>query len=208
MRIRTPLTVLAATITLGALMGTGPVPTYSTRTILEAMLAQSADPNQLEEQQASYQVFIDTAVVYVNAFDTMMLEADDALRTLERAPADDAAPPKNGEPRFLDSKRAREDYQKELKEYAKSVKMVEAGAKAKMPADRADAVRAMVRAAKSDERALVEVGKYIATRGDDKHEEFAKARAKLNSVRGGPLSLLRVQALNQLGIATQVIPFG
>ena len=39
------------------------------------------------------------------------------------------------------------------------------------------------------------------------HEEFAKARAKLNSVRSGPLSLLRVQALNQLGIATQVIPF-
>ena len=139
MRIRTPLTVLAASVTLGALMGTGPVPTHSTRAILEAMLAQSADPNQLEEQRASYQVFIDTAVVYVNAFDTMMLEADDAVRTLERAPADDAAPPKNGEPRFLDSKRAREDYQKELKEYAKSVKMVEAGAKAKMPADRADA---------------------------------------------------------------------
>ncbi|MFM8698306.1 MAG: hypothetical protein ACKOF7_06515 [Phycisphaerales bacterium] len=207
MRIRTPLTVLAATVTLGALMGTGPVPTHSTRAILEAMLAQSADPNQLEEQRASYQVFVDTAVVYVNSFDTMMLEADDAVRTLERAPADGAAPPKNGEPRFLDSKRAREDYQKELKEYAKSVKMVEAGAKAKMPADRADAVRAMVRAAKSDERALVEVGKYIATRGDDKHEEFAKARAKLNSVRTGPLSLLRVQALNQLGIATQVIPF-
>ena len=65
----------------------------------------------------------------------------------------------------------------------------------------------MVRAVKSDERALGEVGKYIATRGDDKHEEFAKARAKLNSVRGGPLSLLRVQALNQLGIATQAIPF-
>ena len=207
MHIRTPLTVLAATATLGALMGTAPVPTHSTRAILEAMLAQSADPNQLEEQRASYQVFIDTAVVYVSAFDTMMLEADDAVRTLERAPADDAAPPKNGEPRFLDSKRAREDYQKELKEYAKSVKMVEAGAKAKMPADRADAVRAMVRAAKSDERALGEVGKYIATRGDDKHEEFAKARAKLNSVRTGPLSLLRVQALNQLGIATQVIPF-
>jgi len=207
MHIRTPLTVLAATATLGALMGTAPVPTHSTRAILEAMLAQSADPNQLEEQRASYQVFVDTAVVYVNAFDTMMLEADDAVRTLERAPADDAAPPKNGEPRFLDSKRAREDYQKELKEYAKSVKMVEAGAKAKMPADRADAVRAMVRAAKSDERALGEVGKYIATRGNDKHEEFAKARAKLNSVRSGPLSLLRVQALNQLGIATQAIPF-
>lgn len=207
MHIRTPLTVLAASATLGALMGTAPVPTHSTRAILEAMLAQSADPNQLEEQRASYQVFVDTAVVYVNAFDTMMLEADDAVRTLERAPADDAAPPKNGEPRFLDSKRAREDYQKELKEYAKSVKMVEAGAKAKMPADRADAVRAMVRAAKSDERALGEVGKYIATRGDDKHEEFAKARAKLNSVRSGPLSLLRVQALNQLGIATQAIPF-
>lgn len=207
MHIRTPLTVLAASATLGALMGTAPVPTHSTRAILEAMLAQSADPNQLEEQRASYQVFVDTAVVYVNAFDTMMLEADDAVRTLERAPADDAAPPKNGEPRFLDSKRAREDYQKELKEYAKSVKMVEAGAKAKMPADRADAVRAMVRAAKSDERALGEVGKYIATRGDDKHEEFAKARAKLNSVRSGPLSLLRVQALNQLGVATQAIPF-
>jgi hypothetical protein len=207
MRIRTPLTVLAATATLGALMGTAPVPTHSTRAILEAMLAQSADPNQLEEQRASYQVFIDTAVVYVSAFDTMMLEADDAVRTLERAPADNAAPTKNGEPRFLDSKRAREDYQKELKEYAKSVKMVEAGAKAKVPADRADAVRAMVRAVKSDERALVEVGKYISSRGDEKHEEFAKARAKLNSVRTGPLSLLRVQALNQLGIATQVIPF-
>ena len=207
MHIRTPLTVLAATATLGALMGTAPVPTHSTRAILEAMLAQSADPNQLEEQRASYQVFIDTAVVYVSAFDTVMLEADDAVRTLERAPADNAAPTKNGEPRFLDSKRAREDYQKELKEYAKSVKMVEAGAKAKVPADRADAVRAMVRAVKSDERALVEVGKYIASRGDEKHEEFAKARAKLNSVRTGPLSLLRVQALNQLGIATQVIPF-
>lgn len=207
MRIRTPLTVLAATATLGALMGTAPVPTHSTRAILEAMLAQSADPNQLEEQRASYQVFVDTAVVYVSSFDTMMLEAEDAVRTLERAPADNAAPPKNGEPRFLDSKRAREDYQKELKEYAKSVKMVEAGAKAKMPADRADAVRAMVRAAKSDERALMEVGKYIASRGDEKHEEFAKARAKLNSVRTGPLSLLRVQALNQLGIATQIIPF-
>ena len=207
MRIRTPLTVLAATATLGALMGTGPVPVHSSRAILEAMLAQAVDPNQLEEQRASYQVFVDTAVVYVNSFDTMMLEADDAVRTLERAPADNAAPTKNGEPRFLDSKRAREDYQKELKEYAKSVKMVEAGAKAKMPADRADAVRAMVRAAKSDERALVEVGKYLAARGDEKHEEFAKARAKLNSVRTGPLSLLRVQALNQLGIATQVIPF-
>lgn len=207
MRIRTPLTVLAASVTLGALMGTGPVPTHSTRAILEAMLAQSADPNQLEEQRASYQVFIDTAVVYVNAFDTMMLEADDAVRTLERAPADDAAPPKNGEPRFLDSKRAREDYQKELKEYAKSVKMVEAGAKAKMPPDRSDAVRAMVRAVKSDERALEEVGKYIAVRGDDKHEEFAKARAKLNSVRNGPLSLLRVQALNLLGIPAMSIPY-
>jgi len=207
MRIRTPLTVLAASVTLGALMGTGPVPTHSTRAILEAMLAQSADPNQLEEQRASYQVFIDTAVVYVNAFDTMMLEADDAVRTLERAPADDAAPPKNGEPRFLDSKRAREDYQRELKEYARSVKMVEAGAKAKMPADRTDAVRAMVRAVKSDERALGEVGKYIATRGDDKHEEFAKARAKLNSVRNGPLSLLRVQALNLLGIPATTIPY-
>ncbi|MFM9145280.1 MAG: hypothetical protein ACKORL_07960, partial [Phycisphaerales bacterium] len=81
-----------------------------------------------------------------------------------------------------------------------------AGAKGRMPTERSDAVRAMVRAVKSDERALKEVGEYIARRGNDKHEEFAKARAKLNSVRTGPLSLLRVQALNQLGIATQVIP--
>lgn len=207
MRLRTPLTVLAATVTLGALMGTGPVPTHSTRAILEAMLAQSSDPNQLEEQKASFNVFVDTAVVYVNAFDTMMLEADDAVRTLERAPADDAAPRKGAGPRFLDSKRAREDYQKEMKEFGKAVKMVEAGAKAKMPPDRSDAVRAMVRAVKSDERALEEVGKYIATRGDDKHEEFAKARAKLNSVRNGPLSLLRVQALNLLGIPAMSIPY-
>lgn len=199
---RTLIVALSAVASSGLMLGMAE-PRHDASAIVAALLAQSpsADERQRAEERTSYLEFVEVAVEYVGEFDTVVLEADDAVRTCERSPADDA--PKGGKPRFLDAQRARDKFSAELKQYGKAVEKLQNGAKAKMPADREDAVRAMARASKSDQKALGEVLEYLRSRGHDKHEEFAKARSKLNSVRSGPIAGLRINALRALGISTE-----
>jgi hypothetical protein len=62
-------------------------------------------------------------------------------------------------------------------------------------------VKDLVRASEADVRALKAINQYLAARGDDKHEEVAKARAKYRLLREGLLSMQRLKALRTLGLA-------
>ena len=70
-----------------------------------------------------------------------------------------------------------------------------------MPEDEASRVKDLVRASEADVRALKAINQYLAARGDDKHEEVAKARAKYRLLREGLLSMQRLKALRTLGLA-------
>ena len=69
-----------------------------------------------------------------------------------------------------------------------------------MPEEEQSAARALARASDADVRALKAINEYVASRGDDKHEEIAKARAKLKLVRDGLLASQRMKALKALGL--------
>ena len=152
-----------------------------------------------DERTASLEAFKDAAMRYAEELDTVLLEADDAVSTCERAPANGAAI--GGTPRHLEAKRARADFLKDVTKFERSVEALQRKARAPMPEDDAAKVKDLVRASEADVRALKAINEYLAARGDDKHEEVAKARAKYRGLREGLLSMQRLKALRALGLA-------
>ena len=152
-----------------------------------------------DERTASLEAFKDAAMRYAEELDTVLLEADDAVSTCERAPANGAAI--GGTPRHLEAKRARADFLKDVTKFERSVDALQRKARAPMPEDDAAKVKDLVRASEADVRALKAINEYLAARGDDKHEEVAKARAKYRLLREGLLSMQRLKALRALGLA-------
>lgn len=154
-------------------------------------------PNE-DERSAALEEIRDAVMVYADELDTVLLEAEDAVSTCERAPANGATV--GGRPRFLEAQRARAAFSKDLARFERAVRSLERTAAAPVPARDAASVRSLVRAAQADLRALDGVADYLAARGDDKHEEVAKARAKLKSLRDGLLSVQRQHALRGIGL--------
>jgi hypothetical protein len=152
-----------------------------------------------EERAASLEAFKDAAMVYVEELDTILLEADDAVSTCERAPPNGAAI--GGTPRHLEAKRARTKFAKDVAAFERKAEALDRKAQAPMPEDEASRVKDLVRASEADVRALKAINQYLAARGDDKHEEVAKARAKYRLLREGLLSMQRLKALRALGLA-------
>ena len=167
---------------------------------LSAQLVSSTQEALVDEERiASLEAFKDAAMRYAEELDTVLLEADDAVSTCERAPANGAAI--GGTPRHLEAKRARADFLKDVTKFERSVDALQRKARAPMPEDDAAKVKDLVRASEADVRALKAINEYLAARGDDKHEEVAKARAKYRLLREGLLSMQRLKALRALGLA-------
>ena len=152
-----------------------------------------------DERAAAFEAFKDAAMVYAEELDTVLLEADDAVSTCERAPANGAAI--GGAPRHLEAKRARTKFAKDVTAFERRAEALDRKAQAPMPEDEAAKVKDLVRASEADVRALKAINEYLAARGDDKHEEVAKARAKYRLLREGLLSMQRLKALRALGLA-------
>ncbi len=151
-----------------------------------------------EERRESLEALRDAALRYVEELDTVLLEAEDVVSTCERSPANGAAI--GGPPRHLEAKRARARFAKDVAAFERAA--VSLGRRAAAPVPEVDepAARALARAAEADLRALKAINEYVACRGDDKHEEVAKARAKLRLVREGLLASQRMKALRALGL--------
>lgn len=151
-----------------------------------------------EERRESLEALRDAALRYVEDLDTVLLEAEDVVSTCERSPANGAAI--GGPPRHLEAKRARARFAKDVAAFERAADALERRAKAPVPEAEEPAARALVRASEADVRALKAINEYVASRGDDKHEEVAKARAKLKLVREGLLASQRMKALKALGL--------
>lgn len=174
------------------------VPAPATETARPRTLEVNPEPTD-EERAESLEAFKDAAMVYAEELDTILLEADDAVGTCERAPANGAAI--GGTPRHLEAKRARSKFAKDVAAFERKAEALERAARKPMPEPDAVKVKDLVRASEADVRALKAIGQYLAARGDDKHEEVAKARAKYRMLREGLLSMQRLKALRGLGLA-------
>jgi hypothetical protein len=151
-----------------------------------------------EERRESLEQLRDAALRYVEELDTVLLEAEDVVSTCERSPANGAAI--GGPPRHLEAKRARARFAKDVAAFERAADALERRAKAPVPEEDQSAARALARASDADVRALKAINEYVASRGDDKHEEVAKARAKLKLMRDGLLASQRMKALKALGL--------
>lgn len=170
----------------------GPMPGTRNGTPREA---QDNDPSDAE---AALERFKALATEYVDSVDTIMIEAEDAVATCEKSPKNDTTP--GGRPRFLEAQRARTAFGKHIQSFEKSVKAIAAAAKPASKASRGELAQAMVRSSSADLKAVESIADYLNARGNDKHEEFAKARAKLTSLKSGALAQVRSTALRDLGI--------
>lgn len=151
-----------------------------------------------EERRDSLEALRDAALRYIEDLDTVLLEAEDVVSTCERSPANGAAI--GGPPRHLEAKRARARFAKDVAAFERSADALGRRAKAPVPEAEESAARALARASEADVRALKAINEYVTSRGDDKHEEVAKARAKLKLVREGLLASQRMKALKALGL--------
>jgi hypothetical protein len=151
------------------------------------------DASNPEERAKALERVRDAAAEYSDEVHTVALEAEDAVSACEKSPPDRAV--SGAEPRFLEAKRARTAFGKEVQRFAAVARKLETAAKAPMPEGRQEAVQALVRAVQADVRAINAIKGYLGSRGDDKHQDFAKARAKLASMTGGELAAERRSAL-------------
>lgn len=157
------------------------------------------NPEATEEvRRDSLEALRDAALRYVEELDTVLLEAEDVVSTCERSPSNGAAI--GGPPRHLEAKRARARFAKDVAAFERAAVALERKARVPVPEAEESAARALVRASEADVRALKAINEYVASRGDDKHEEVAKARAKLKLVREGLLASQRTKALKALGL--------
>jgi hypothetical protein len=199
---RTALAVLLAAVTLAFTAGAGAKPGQRPGARATNAAAQDDRPNDpAAEAEAAFERFQAVATEYVDSLDTVLIEAEDAVGTCERSPRNDAQ--SGGKPRFLEAQRARGAFAKQVDAFEKSVKAVATAAKPTMPVHRADAAKSLVRASATDLKALETITDYLSARGSDKHEEYAKARAKLTSLKTGALADVRATALRDIGIRTR-----
>jgi len=184
----------------------GPVRAEPPRASLPDAVASTPRPRAFEvnpeaseeERRDSLEALRDAALRYVEDLDTVLLEAEDVVSTCERSPANGAAI--GGPPRHLEAKRARARFAKDVAAFERSADALGRQAKAPVPEAEESAARALARASEADVRALKAINEYVTSRGDDKHEEVAKARAKLKLVREGLLASQRMKALKALGL--------
>jgi hypothetical protein len=173
--------------------GAGEAPSASSGTRTPAGKARANDGASPEERAKALERLRDAAAEYSEEVHTVTLEADDAVSACEKSPPDRSA--SGGQPRFLEAKRARTAFGKEVQRFVAVARKLEAAAKAPMPEGRQEAVQALVRAVQADVRAINAIKEYLGSRGDDKHQDFSKARAKLTSMTGGELAAERRAAL-------------
>ena len=190
---RNALAVLLAAVTVASMAGANGAKPGARKAPQQD--SQDADPSDAEAAFERFKMF---ATEYVDSVDTIMIEAEDAVATCERSPTDDT--PSGGRPRFLEAQRARAAFGKHVQSFGKSVRSIAGAAKPASKAKRGEMAQAMVRASAADLKAVEAIADYLNARGSDKHEEFAKARAKLNSLKSGALAQVRSTALRDLGI--------
>jgi hypothetical protein len=200
---RTALVVLLAAVNFCFVAGAVSKPSNraSNAASGRASIRQDDPADPAAAAQAAFERFQSTATEYVDSLDTVLIEAEDVIGTCERSPKNDSVP--GGKPRFLEAQRARTAFGKQVDEFEKSVKALTAAARPAMPAHRWDSAKALARASATDLKALETIADYLSARGNDKHEEYAKARAKLTSLKSGTLADVRSTALRELGIRTR-----
>ena len=190
---RNALAVLLAAATVAFMAGANGV-----RAGARGSAQREAQDGDASDAEAAFERFKMVATEYVDSVDTIMIEAEDAVSTCEKSPKNDTTP--GGRPRFLEAQRARTAFDRHIQAFEKSVRAVANAARPAAQAKRADSAQAMVRATAADLKAVEAIAGYLDSRGNDKHEEFAKARAKLTSLKSGAIAQVRATALRDLGI--------
>ena len=190
---RNALAVLLAAATVASMAGA-----HGQKPGARNSAQREAQDGDASDAETAFERFKMVATEYVDSVDTIMIEAEDAVATCERSPTNDT--PSGGRPRFLEAQRARAAFDKHIQAFGKSVRAVANAARPAAQAKRAEYAQAMVRASAADLKAVEAIAGYLDSRGNDKHEEFAKARAKLTSLKSGAIAQVRATALRDLGI--------